>query len=119
VVSGSRPPKPNGNWLHDHLLSLSLLALFIASWVGQLVFQYLHEVDLALEQGQVRPELVSTSFLHGFWASTLENWQSEFLQLLTFVVLSTFLLHRNSPQSRDGDDEVAEGVRAIRQHLGV
>ncbi|HEY3428754.1 MAG TPA: Rho termination factor N-terminal domain-containing protein, partial [Acidimicrobiia bacterium] len=32
--SHERFRKPNGNWLHDHLLSISLLILFVLSIVG-------------------------------------------------------------------------------------
>ena len=56
----------------------------------------------------------------------MENWQSEFLQLLTFVVLTTFLIHRGSHESRDSneglllriEDRLAriEGERRLR-HL--
>jgi hypothetical protein len=50
-----------------------------------------------------------------------ENWQSEFLQLLTFVVLTTFLIHRNSHESRDSDDEMQKVIgpdREAAQGLG-
>lgn len=55
--------------------------------------------------------------MDAFWASTLENWQSEFLQLLTFVVLTTFLIHRHSHESRDSQDEMAEDIRQIRRWI--
>jgi hypothetical protein len=43
----------------------------------------------------------------------LENWQSEFLQLLTFVVLTASFIHRGTHESRDSDDE----MKAILQRL--
>jgi hypothetical protein len=46
-----------------------------------------------------------------------ENWQSEFLQLASFVILATYMIHRGSPQSRDTDDEMAEDIKAIRKKL--
>ena len=55
--------------------------------------------------------------MNSFWASTLENWQSEFLQLLSFVVLTTFLIHRHSHESRDSNDEMAKDIRYIRRKL--
>lgn len=68
-------------------LSMTLLALFIASWIGQAFTQYQH-----INQ----PD----SFVWEFLASTLENWQSEFLQLMTFVLLTVKLRHEGSPQSK-------------------
>jgi hypothetical protein len=29
-----------------------------------------------------------------FWQATLENWQSEFLQLASFVILSAYLVYK-------------------------
>ena len=46
-----------------------------------------------------------------------ENWQSEFLQLLSFVVLTTFLIHRHSHESRDSQDEMAKDIRYIRMRV--
>ncbi|HEX5694752.1 MAG TPA: DUF6766 family protein [Acidimicrobiia bacterium] len=109
--------KPNGNWFHDHLLSLVLLFLFLASWVGQLYFQYQHELEEALQHGESSFGVISAEFQHSFWASTLENWQSEFLQVFTFIVLTTYLIHRHSPESRDSDDEMAADIKAIREKL--
>ena len=43
--------------------------------------------------------------------------QSEFLPLLTFVVLASFLIHRNSPESRDSDDEMQQALKGIEKRL--
>lgn len=91
--------------------------LFLLSWVGQLVFQYWHEVDEARLHGDSLESPLQADFLHSFLASTFENWQSEFLQVLTFVVLATYLIHRGSPQSRDTEDEMADDIKAIRKKL--
>jgi hypothetical protein len=113
------PRRPNGDWVHDHLLSLTLTTFFVLSWVGQLYFQYRHEIDQARQHGENPPRLFSGEFWNSFLASTMENWQSEFLQLATFVILAAYLIHRDSPQSRDGDDEMAADIKAIRNKLGA
>jgi hypothetical protein len=43
----------------------------------------------------------------------LENWQSEFLQLLWQVAGLALLLHVGSPQSKEGDDRIEAKVDAI------
>lgn len=113
------PRHPSGNWIRDHLLSLILAGLFLLSLVGQLYYQYRSEVHEALEHGQSAPEFGSSEFLTIFLASVLENWQSEFLQLFTFVILATYFIHRGSPQSRDGDDELKADIKAIKAQLGA
>ena len=52
-----------------------------------------------------------------FGQATFENWQSEFLQLLTFVALTSFLIHRGSPESKDGDEEMQSKLDAIQEEL--
>jgi hypothetical protein len=47
----------------------------------------------------------------------MENRQPEFLQLLTFVILTGFLIWRGSPESRDGQDEMMEAIRRIEARL--
>jgi hypothetical protein len=48
-----------------------------------------------------------------FLRDTLENWQSEFLQLIWQVAGLSFLLHVGSPQSKEGDDRKEEKLDAI------
>ena len=117
--SNTEPPPqfPSGGWFRDHLLSIILIGLFLISLVGQFYFQYQHEVSQALQHGQPAPEPWSADYMNSFWASALENWQSEFLQLASFVILATYFIHRGSPQSRDGDEEMKRDLRAIREKL--
>ena len=52
------------------------------------------------------------------WAqATFENWQSEFLQVFVFIVLTTFLVHRNSHESPDTDYENEAALRRIEAKL--
>jgi hypothetical protein len=44
---------------------------------------------------------------------TLENWQSEFLQLIWQVAGLALLLHVGSPQSKEGDDRMEAKIDAI------
>lgn len=113
------PIHPSGNWIRDHLLSLILGALFLLTLLGQYYFQYLHEVKDAARHGEPAAGALSGDFLQSFLASALENWQSEFLQLASFVVLATYFIHRGSPQSRDGDDEMAADIKAIKNKIGA
>ena len=45
--------------------------------------------------------------------ATFENWQSEFLQVFVFIVLTTFLVHRKSHESPDTDYETEAALRRI------
>ena len=52
-------------------------------------------------------------YLREVGRDTLENWQSEFRQLLWQVAGLAMLLHVGSPQPRDEGDRVEEKIDAI------
>jgi hypothetical protein len=87
----------------DYNLSVVLGLLFVASWIGQLITQWFNWVN---EQQDHHQPLQVGAFLWQFWESTLENWQSEFLQLFSFVVLSALCTHRGSAESKDSDEQM-------------
>ncbi len=58
-------------------------------------------------------------FVAAFSKSTLENWQSEFLQLFSFVVLSALFIHKGSAESKDSDDEMQQALGRIERKLGT
>ena len=68
----------------------------------------------ALQHGQ---EFMWSEFWPRFGQATFENWQSEFLQLFTFVVLTTFLIHRGSHESKDSDEEMQAALTRIEKRL--
>jgi hypothetical protein len=48
---------------------------------------------------------------------TLQNWQSEFLELGVIVVLSSFLIQKSSAESKDSDEEMKELLEKIEAKL--
>jgi hypothetical protein len=85
--------RPNGRTIHDHPLSLACSSYFSSAGSGNSFSQYRHEVDEARLHGDTFEWALSADFLHSFLASTFENRPSEFFQLLTFVLLATYLIH--------------------------
>ncbi len=80
-------------WRDDNL-TVVLGLLFAVSWVGQLITQWF---NWANEQQNHDQPLQVGSFLWQFWESTLENRQSQFLQLFSFVALSALFIHKAAP----------------------
>ena len=70
--------------------------LFLLSWTGQFFAQLVVERNDAAENGQ---DFEWGDFLAQFAASTLENWQSEFLQLIWQAVGLRFCCS-GAPRSR-------------------
>jgi hypothetical protein len=79
------------------------LAFFLFSIIGHWAFAWFAYVDEASAHAQpieVRDYVIETS------RDTLENWQSEFLQLIWQVAGLAVLLYIGSPQSKEGHDRV-------------
>lgn len=100
----------------NYSLGIVLGTLFILSWIAQLYTQW---QEFVIEQASQNQDAIWSDFWWYFLSATFENWQSEFLQLLTFVVAAKIFIFRDSPQSRDGDDKMQSDLDAIKRHLGV
>ena len=98
----------------DYGLTVVLTLLFLVSWIGQGFAQWTEFSKNQEEHGQI---VKFEDFVPEFASSTLENWQSEFLQLLTFVVLSSFLIHKGSHESKDSDEEMKAILKRIEKTL--
>jgi hypothetical protein len=83
---------------------------FLISLLGHWIFGWFSYVNEQAAHGQ--PIEVS-EFTIQLMRDTLENWQSEFLQLLWQVVGLALLLHVGSPQSKEGDDRMEAKIDAI------
>jgi len=91
-------------FLHNNGLSLVLFGLFFFSFLfGQSLTGHQHANNEAREHGQ--PTVTYTEYLTGnhFLEATMENWESEFLQMFFFVVLTVFLYQKGSAESKDPD----------------
>jgi hypothetical protein len=97
-------------------LSFALMALFFTSWIGQLIAEWQVYTDEQREHGE---STEAGDFVAHFSQSTLENWQSEFLQLFTFVALAALLIHKGSAESKDGEEKLEASLRRIEEHLGT
>ena len=114
VRSIQNESRSGGSILKDFGLSISLLLLFLGSWVGHGLAQWDEYVQAQQEHQQ---PVEVRGYVSEFMQATLENWQSEFLQLLSFVVLAALYIHRGSAESRDGEDEIRAALKRIENKL--
>lgn len=92
-------------WLRDHGLLLALSALFVASLFGQFVTGY-HSHNDELKSNHQPPISIAEYATSGhFIEATFENWESEFLQMGLYVVLTAALYQRGSAESNPLPDE--------------
>ncbi|HEU6442089.1 MAG TPA: DUF6766 family protein [Microvirga sp.] len=90
------------------------LGFFLISLVGHWLFGWLAYVNE--QQAHAQPVLMS-DYLVGMMRDTLENWQSEFLQLLWQVGGLAILLYVGSPQSKEGDDRMEAKIDEILRRV--
>ena len=90
--------------LRENGLSIVLVSLFLLFWVGLSVAGN-HEYNSEQEE-HGRHGLAYLSYLGSshFWAATAENWESEFLQIFAYVLLTAFLFQKGSAESKKLDE---------------
>lgn len=88
----------------DNGLSLALFALFAIFLGAQSFTGWQVENEDRAEHNQ--PPLAYPNYLQSghFIEATFENWESEYLQMGAYVLLTVFLFQRGSSESRDPDD---------------
>jgi len=89
-----------GRWLRDRALTLVLMAMFLLSLSGQ-ILTGLHEYNNARLEHQEAAIALAAYFTTGhFMEALFENWESEFLQMGAFVLLTIFLIQKGSSESK-------------------
>jgi hypothetical protein len=94
-----------------------MFGLFLLFLLGQsLAGYYDYNTDQHAHQ---QPSISYPAYLTSshLWARVFENWESEFLQMAAYVILTVFLFQRGSAESKDPDsaEDVDEAPRS-HQH---
>jgi hypothetical protein len=104
--------------LRDNGLSITVFALFLVLLVMQSLTGW--RTDTQDKQEHRQPTESYGSYLTSahFLEATAENWESEFLQMAGYVVLTAFLFQKGSPESKDpdGEEPVDEDPRRQRDN---
>lgn len=91
---------PVAAWLYERSLGISLAVLFLLSFVLHWWFSLLATNEDAIRHGQPAGRLMGYLLDPKLWFESFQNWQSEFLSTALLVVLSIFLRHKGSPESK-------------------
>jgi hypothetical protein len=87
-------------FVFENGLVLAATALFLLSLVGQIATGHAHHNDEQRSHGQATLTLSQYLRSGAFIEATAENWESEFLQMAVFVVLTAYLFQRGSSESK-------------------
>lgn len=89
--------------IKDNGLTIVLMLLFGLSFGGQWLTGWEVASADALRHHQPAMALAAYTVSPQFLSSVFENWESEFLQMSAYVVLTAFLIQRGSAESKDPD----------------
>jgi hypothetical protein len=97
-------------FLKDNGLSLVLAAAFLATLVGLALTGWAANNEQLAQHGASALALGDYLTSGQFASAVFENWESEFLQMGFYVVLTAFLFQRGSSESKDPEahEEVDE-----------
>lgn len=98
----------SSSFFYRNSLSLVLITLMLFSLAGQFFTGWATENKELMENGQ--PALKINEYLHSghFIQATFENWESEFLQMMLYVLLTISLRQKGSSESKsmEGKEDV-------------
>ena len=92
------------HWVRERGLLLANLGLFVVFFIGMVVSGVQVYNSDQIEHGQPAVSLAGYLTSGDFLEATFENWESEFLQMGMYVVLTAFLFQRGSSESKPIDE---------------
>ncbi len=103
------------NFWRNNSLSIVFLGLFIIALAGQL-FTGLKEHNKEREE-ENQPAISLPQYLSSghFLQATFENWESEFLQMALFVILTVSLRQKGSSESKKFEEEEVDKEPSARK----
>jgi uncharacterized protein DUF6766 len=110
-----------GRWLYDNGLTIAAFAMFAVSFGGQIIAGQAAYNEDRRDHGQSPAGVIAYITSGAFISATAENWESEFLQLAVFVVLTACLVQRGSSESKgvEEPEAVDQDPREARNEPGV
>jgi hypothetical protein len=98
-------------------LSIVITLLFVCSMVGQTVAGLRAFNEEQREHGQAEVTLSGYLRTGHFLEATAENWESEFLQMMAYVILTAFLFQVGSAESKKlGEPEAVDRDPRLSKH---
>lgn len=91
-------------FFRDNGLTIALVALFLFSALGMIWSGHAAYNEGLREHGSGTIGLLAYLTSGDFLSALFENWESEFLQMSAYVMLTAMLFQRGSAESRDPDD---------------
>ncbi|MEU8225305.1 DUF6766 family protein [Kribbella sp. NPDC048915] len=91
-------------WLRLRALLLANLALFFGFLIGLAFVGHAQENSELTDHGQPAQSFGQYVSSASFGEAVFENWESEFLQMFMYILLTAYLVQKGSAESRPLDD---------------
>jgi hypothetical protein len=92
-------------FLRDQGLAITMFGIFGVTLVGLMLTGWGNYNEDQQEHGEPPVALPDYLVTPNFGEAVFENWESEFLQMGAYVLLTVFLFSRGSSESKDPDSE--------------
>jgi hypothetical protein len=89
-----------GKWAKEHGLLLANLALFLVFFSGMILSGAAAYSEDQAAHGEPGVSVLGYLATGQFVEATFENWESEFLQMAMYVILTVFLFQKGSSESK-------------------
>ncbi|TIT54767.1 MAG: hypothetical protein E5W72_02495 [Mesorhizobium sp.] len=100
LPTATRRRNPILSWLYSYSLGLALALLFIISFALHWGASLAAANEEALRHGGEVQSVGDYLLDAQLWFESFQNWQSEFMSTAVLVLLSIFLRHKGSPESK-------------------
>jgi len=105
-----------GLWA-DYGLGIVATLLFLAALAGGAIAGWFEYSDWAQSHAVPATILGDSGYAWVFGEQTFQNWQSEWLAVVVLIVLAVRFIHRGSPESRDGNDQMALMIDDVERRV--
>ncbi|MFC6015957.1 DUF6766 family protein [Plantactinospora solaniradicis] len=92
------------HWLRDNALAVSMFGAFLVFLVLQSIFGWQTHNEELTQFGAAPQSFLSYLGTGHFAEAVFENWESEFLQMGGYVLLTAYLVQRGSSESKPEPD---------------
>jgi hypothetical protein len=92
------------SFLRRNALSVVVLLMMLAAWSAQAVTGFAEHNQELTRHGAATMGFGAYMVSGAFWSATFENWESEFLQMGVYVLLTVWLRQKGSAESRPLDE---------------
>jgi hypothetical protein len=106
-------------FFRDNGLTIALVAMFLFSGLGMIWSGHAAYNEELRAHGSEAIGLLAYLTSGDFLSALFENWESEFLQMSAYVMLTAMLFQRGSAESRDPDDPTGRTMNSQAPSAGA